>query len=84
MFLGEDALNRQHSHGHLVSFPQGQTFIITNAMSGWVEYSAAKWVRSSDIQRLTFGEISAPKGCLFSCSPMFFFFVFFFMWPYDF
>ena len=25
----------------------GHTFIITNAMSGWVEYSAAKWVPDS-------------------------------------
>ena len=23
---------------------EGHTFIITNAMNGWVEYSAAKWV----------------------------------------
>ena len=24
---------------------KGHTFIITNAMNGWVEYSSAKWVR---------------------------------------
>merc|ERR1712039_447173 len=27
-----------------LSMRMGQTFIITNAMTGWVEYSAAKWV----------------------------------------